>query len=184
MPFNFPPKRIVIIVSVTLTAGVMAGSHYNTHSGGGSNYLCLPHDPIYDIVKPGVDDWRAYLYGAEMEIRNMPESEWNNLHDQGPPCAVCLALQRPTILMIPARNVCPSSNWTLEYKGQLMANYHDFKRTEHICVDRNPEAIPRTAPDANGALLYLVEASCSHGNSLPCGPYISGHELTCAVCSL
>ena len=163
--------------------GVIAGSHY-THTGGGSNLLCLPLEPIYDLHQPGVQT-PSLIYGTEMETNYMTaDQEWKNLQDQGPPCAVCLALQKPTILMIPARNVCPSSNWTLEYSGQLMADHHTHKRNEYICVDRHPEVIPRTATDTNGALLYVVEAACTNANSLPCGPYISGHELTCAVCSL
>jgi len=45
------------------------------------------------------------------------------------------------------------------------------------------ETEPRENGDADldGAIFSFVEAKCG---ALPCGPYIDGYELTCAVCSL
>ena len=134
---------------------------------------------------PGKDNARAYIYGAEMEVfKTMPDPEWRGLHNNGPRCAVCVVPGRPTVLMIPARNVCPP-NWTREYYGQLVAERQDYHRTEHICLDRHPELNDGTTEiNADGALLHPVETICAKGNSLPCGPYVTGHELTCAVCSM
>ena len=53
-----------------------------------------------------------------------------------------------------------------------------------FAFDQHPEATPRTSSDANGVLLHAVEAICANGNSLNCGPYVNGYELSCAVCSM
>nr|XP_006813907.1 PREDICTED: uncharacterized protein LOC102809962 [Saccoglossus kowalevskii] len=94
---------------------------------------------------------------------------------------VCLVNSRSRVLMVPARNECPSEEWTREYHGYLMTQRHSFDRSEFICVDRYPEARPGSVDNHNGALLYPVEARCG---SLPRGPYIEGYEITCAVCTI
>ena len=82
--------------------------------------------------------------------------------------------------MMPARNDCPSG-WTEEYDGYLMAEYYSHGRqSDYICVDENAEYVHGTRANRDGALLYPVEARCG---SLPCRPYVSGRELTCAVCT-
>ena len=87
---------------------------------------------------------------------------------------------RGSMLMMPARNDCPSG-WTEEYKGYLMTAYHGHQHsTDFICVDGDPEYVPGSHANKNGALLYPVEGVCG---SLPCLPYVSGRELTCAVCT-
>ena len=154
----------------------MAGSHY-THNGGGSNYLCLPKDPIYDKIKAG-SQGSSYIYGVEYET-NQNNLFKNNLHDNEAPCAVCLTQSRSGHVMIPARNVCPSG-WTMEYKGYLMSEHYKHRRTEFICVDGDAEGVPETQSNLNGALLYFVESHCG---SLPCPPYTQGYELTCVVCT-
>ena len=155
----------------------MGGSWYN-HQGGGSNYLCLPLNPIFDRIIPG-DQGYSYIYGTEYEISGLNTFP-RNLHDHDAPCAVCHAESRGSHVMIPARNVCPSG-WTLEYKGYLMSAYVGHKgRTQFICVDENPEATTGSHGNENGALLHFVESHCG---SLPCPPYDNGKELTCVVCT-
>ena len=61
-----------------------------------------------------------------------------------------------------------------------MAERHNFHRTMYTCVDEAPDYTPGTHANHNGALFYFVEGQCG---SLPCQPYIAGHELTCAVCT-
>ena len=39
----------------------MGGERY-THTGGGVNYLCLPHNPKYDRYSDGNED-QGYIYG-------------------------------------------------------------------------------------------------------------------------
>ena len=84
------------------------------------------------------------------------------------------------MLMMPARNDCPSG-WTKEYHGYLMTAYYAHAHsTEFICVDGNPEYVHGSQQNRDGALLYPVEGRCG---SLPCLPYVEGRELTCAVCT-
>ena len=156
----------------------MAGSRYS-HYGGGSNYLCLPLNPIYEKFRAG-NQGSTYIYGTEYELSHQPSIFPKKLHDYDAPCAVCHSGSRGSHVMIPARNVCPAG-WTMEYKGYLMAGHHGHKgRSEFVCVDGNPTASLGSHVSHNGALLYFVEGSCG---SLPCGPYIQGHELTCVVCT-
>ena len=86
--------------------------------------------------------------------------------------------------MIPAKIQCPST-WTLEYSGYLMSAYKgdshavDY-RNMFECVDKNPDSIPGSASDVNGALFHHTEATCT---GMPCPPYNPQKELTCAVCT-
>lgn len=154
------------------------GGEWYAHTGGGSNYLCLPLDPIFDKITPGAQGY-SYIHGTEYEIgshTNIPSINQN--HDA--PCAVCYIESRGSHMMIPARNVCPSG-WTLEYKGYLMSAYLGHKgTTQYVCVDENAEGRTGSHSNENGALLHFVESSCG---SLPCPPYANGNELTCAVCT-
>ncbi|XP_028398310.1 short-chain collagen C4-like [Dendronephthya gigantea] len=163
-----------------LYSGVMAGSHY-THPGGGSNYLCLPLNPVFEKISGGSQG--GYIYGTEYEIYSAQKQIFpnSNLHDHDAPCAVCHSESRASHVMIPARNVCPSG-WTMEYKGYLMAEHHNNGkgRTQYICVDGKPEATIGSHVNKDGALLYFVESTCG---SIPCPPYVQGYELTCVVCT-
>ena len=159
--------------------GIMGGEHY-THHGGGANYLCLPHNPKYDKYKDG-HQYAGYVYGTEYEV-----SQYNGvpfkrkLQDHDAPCVVCFTKSRGSMLMMPARNDCPSG-WTEEYHGYLMTERHSHRHSsDFICVDGDPEYVPGSHADKNGALLYAVEGRCG---SLPCLPYVDGRELTCAVCT-
>ncbi|KAJ8047319.1 hypothetical protein HOLleu_06293 [Holothuria leucospilota] len=144
----------------------------------------MPEDPIYDEPMAGTSSQeRGYLYGAEYQTNTF--ANWNHLHDNNVPCAVCWTINRPSVMMVPSRNVCPGPEWTKEYSGYLFsARYNHEGRSEFVCMDRNAGAVPRSVHNANGALFYPVEGRCgSSGSGLPCGPYVDGYELTCAVCS-
>ncbi|CAB3977600.1 Hypothetical predicted protein [Paramuricea clavata] len=166
--------------TLEMYSGVMGGAHY-TNAGGGSNYLCLPLNPIYEKYVDG-DQQAAHMHGVEYQ----PLGEQNkifpdrNLDNDDAPCAVCHSKTRGSHMMIPARNICPAG-WTMEYKGYLMAEHYGHKRTQFICVDGDPEATHGSYKDLNGALLYFVEGYC--GSALPCPPYVHGRELTCVVCT-
>ena len=157
----------------------MGGEHY-THYGGGSQYLCLPRNPKYDKYQNGHQS-AGYVYGTEYEVSQYNGNPFpRNLHDHDAPCAVCFVQSRGSMLMMPARNDCPSG-WTEEYHGYLMTEHYGHKHSrEFICVDGNPEYVHGSKRDNNGALLYPVEGVCG---SLPCLPYVAGRELTCAVCT-
>ncbi|XP_022805963.1 short-chain collagen C4-like [Stylophora pistillata] len=157
--------------------GITGGDHYQ-HPGGGVNYLCLPKTPRYGRYKSG---WQhsGYVYGTEYEVSDF-NPFYRNLHNHDAPCVVCFAKSRSTMLMMPARNDCPSG-WVEEYDGYLMTEFYNHpKQRDYICVDKWAEYIPGTRANRDGALLYPVQGKCG---SLPCSPYVSGRELTCAVCT-
>ncbi|XP_020623243.1 short-chain collagen C4-like [Orbicella faveolata] len=157
--------------------GIIGGDGYN-HQGGGVNYLCLPTNPKYDKYKDGWQD-SGYVYGTEYEINTFNPFK-KNLHDHEAPCVVCFVKSRGSMLMMPARNDCPSG-WTEEYHGYLMTEYYNHKKQrDYICVDEDSEHVPGSQTNKNGALLYPVQGACG---ALPCLPYVNGRELTCAVCT-
>jgi hypothetical protein len=154
--------------------GYTAGSHY-THSGAAVNYLCLPKNPSWAKYDDGLQDNRAFVYGAEYQRSD----ESPHTHDHDVPCAVCKTPRAP-VRMIPARNEC-HNGWTLEYRGVLVAGYHKHTAaSEYVCLDESPESIEGGNADQNGILMYSVEGRCG---SLKCPPYIDGRELSCVVCS-
>ncbi|XP_035672335.1 collagen alpha-3(IV) chain-like [Branchiostoma floridae] len=167
--------------TVTVYSGMAGGAWYN-HKGGGSNYLCLPADPEWGWHKDGLQNSReSYMYGAEYQI-GLAGSPYDpgTIHDRNVPCAVCHSPSRRAQLMIPARQTCPGG-WTREYGGYLMTASHGHSRTEFVCMDGEPEALPGGEGNEDGALFYVVEARCG---SLPCPPYVEGRELTCVVCTV
>ena len=175
---------VFVIVGLIVVQGITAGSHY-THSGGGSNYLCMPRDPEWGKTTPGFQSG-GHLYGAEYEIpsSNDPFSKANaqSLHDNDVPCAVCHVASRSTKLMIPAKLTCPDG-WTKEYSGYLMAGHYTHKRSTYVCMDNAPEVIQGGGTNIDGALFYNTEATCG-GGPLPCPNYAEGWEITCVVCTL
>ena len=119
------------------------------------------------------------MYGAEYEVSSFNPLK-KNVHNYDAVCAVCFVKARGSMLMMPARNDCPSG-WTEEYHGYLMTEHYGHKKQrDYICVDEDAEYVPGTQANKNGALLYPVEGKCG---SLPCKPYVNGRELTCAVCT-
>eukprot|EP00058_Branchiostoma_floridae_P001981 XP_002587469.1 hypothetical protein BRAFLDRAFT_100149 [Branchiostoma floridae] len=132
----------------------VVGSGLWAHHGGGSDYQCLPMEDNMGSI--------------------------TNPQDYDVPCSVC-HVPRSAHVMIPARLSCPT-DWIKEYSGYLMSEKHDHNGNKNfICVDGAPNLRTGSNANLNGALLYLVEAQCG---SLPCGPYISGYELTCVVCTM
>ncbi|XP_068731400.1 uncharacterized protein [Montipora capricornis] len=159
--------------------GIIGGENH-LHQGGGVNYLCLPHNPKYDKYKDG-NQYAAHIFGTEYHVSQYNGDPFKrNLDDHDAPCVVCFVTSRGSMLMMPARNDCPSG-WTDEYHGYLMTAYHGHRHSsDFICVDGDPEYVPGSHANKNGALLHPVEGRCG---SLPCLPYVSGRELTCAVCT-
>ena len=154
--------------------GITGGSDYS-NPGGGANYVCLPKVPQY--MSTHVPSHYSYMVGAEYEVVN---GIFPGKHDHNPPCAVCYSSTKTVKLMIPARISCPSS-WTIEYKGYLMAEHYRSKKNRvYGCVDENPESIPGSSADTNGALFYFTVSTCS---GLPCPPYVNNRAITCVVCT-
>ena len=157
-------------------AGRAAGS-LRVNTGGTSDILCLPEQPEYMNFTQGLDA-RSTINGAEYKTNN--NQPLYDVHEQNVPCVICLATQRVSSLMIPARISCPDT-WTLEYSGYLMTGKRDQQgRRSATCVDKDPETVPGEAEDTDGTAFHHIKATC---NGIQCPPYDSDKELTCAVCT-
>ncbi|KAJ8038532.1 hypothetical protein HOLleu_15982 [Holothuria leucospilota] len=166
---------------------IAAGSRHRGLPGGGANILCLPPDPSFVNPVDGVGGTRAFLFSIEYQLSDYPAWQQNNFHDV--PCAVCKATGRFSHVMIPAKQTCPSSEWTLEYRGYLMAerSLSVHHKSMFVCVDHDPKIVSSSsaADNQNSGRLALVEGKCSTtGGGLPCDTYPDGKEFTCAVCTL
>ena len=170
-------------------SGITGGTPYN-HNGGGSNYLCLPEHPRYSptLTYRGQTDasdryasrYTSKVYGSEYEF------PLQGTHDHNVPCAVCHVSTRPTVMMIPAEYLCPST-WTREYYGYLMTESKgtssDIRRRAMFeCVDQDQESLRDSEGNTDGVVFYHTEAACAHGH-LPCPPYDNNKELNCVVCT-
>ena len=158
-------------------AGRVGGTWY-AQKGGAANHLCMPDDPDYLSYQPGVQGYNS-VFGAEYETYT--GAPLSAVHNHNVPCAVCYVSTRVAVTMIPAKTRCPST-WTLEYSGYLMseAKWSDRSRTMYECIDKNPDSVPGSVSNVDGAVFYHVEASC---NGMLCPPYDAQKELTCAVCT-
>lgn len=170
-----------------LYSGIAAGSRHRGLPGGGANILCLPPDPSFVNPVDGVGGTRAFLFSIEYQLSDYPAWQQNNFHDV--PCAVCKATGRFSHVMIPGKQTCPSSEWTLEYRGYLMAerSLSVHHKSMFVCVDHDPKIVSSSsaADSQNSGRLALVEGKCSTtGGGLPCDTYPDGKEFTCAVCTL
>src|SRR6218665_1473602 len=167
--------------SEVVHTGVAGGSWFD-HHGGGSNYLCLPLQPIWGSFNTGVEK-QAKIYVSEYQEPSgfgLNNNYYLPLQNNNVPCVVCRSQTRSSVMTVPARNKC-YSGWNTEYTGYLMAEKHSHRgRTEFVCMDGQPETVPNGYRDENGAPFYNVEGVCG---SLPCPPYVARRELTCAVCT-
>ena len=156
-----------------LYAGRAGGTFYTT-PGGAANKLCLPEDPDY-LLETARFSGQNIIHGAEYRFYgNLP-----NLWGYNVPCAVCYVSTRTSVLIIPAKTQCPLL-WTREYYGYLTAERDSHYRSSFECVDRNPEAIPGSSSNVEGALFYYVGGNC---NGLACPPYEDTRILSCTVCT-
>ena len=166
--------------SELIYSGYMAGGpERHTGSGSGSNYVCLPPNPVFaDFTE--FPNYRGLLFPVELETRENFEP-FASATDHDLTCAVCRAPRRSSHLVVPARNVCPPS-WTLEYHGYLMTSFHHYAlSTEYVCVDGQPDVVPNSGQDLEGSEIVFTEVPCDR--DLPCPPYDDSKELTCAVCT-
>ncbi|KAH3783558.1 hypothetical protein DPMN_161500 [Dreissena polymorpha] len=143
-------------------------------SGAALTTSAFRRNPCGAVKTPGI------IYGTEYETHPSVSPVFNHLHEHEVPCAVC-CVSTSNVLMVPGRNAC-YTGWTLEYAGYLMAErYTSPSNKNFVCVDSDAEpANCSSGGNEDGAYFYVVESSC---NPLKCPPYVSGRELTCAVCS-
>ena len=59
-----------------------------------------------------------------------------------------------------------------------MTEHLNHNRNSFECADKDPESIPGSAANTDGALFYHVESTC---NGLPCPPYDPQKEHTCCL---
>ena len=161
-----------------------AGGGWWSQTGGATNYLCMPDNPDYLQYDSRVQG-KNYVYGVEYQpVSGQPLSVNVNVLAHNVPCAVCMAVSRCSLVMIPGKTLCPVS-WTTEYVGYLMSAYDQPHRlaTTYECVDKDPESVPglnAAGWNSGGGIFGHVEASC---NGMACPPYVAGRELTCVVCT-
>ena len=157
-----------------------AGGSRHSQPGGATNHLCMPDNPDYLQYALGVQG-QNYVYGVEYRIA--AGQPLYDVIEHNAPCAVCMAVSRCYLLMIPAKTQCPT-NWTIEYVGYLMSEHYSHTHpTEYECVDKDPESVAGldgVGWGSGSSLLYHVEASC---NGMACPPYEAEKELTCVVCT-
>ena len=161
-------------------SGIVGGTLYNIQ-GGGAEKLCMPTDPDYLNGTTGTDILNRlpsspFIDGTEYEFYRGPRT---NVVDHNVPCAVCYASTKATMIMVPAKSVCPSS-WTREYYGYLTTEYKVHYRSSFDCIDVNPDVLAGGASSTNCALIYHVLSSC---NGFQCPPYQANRALSCAVCT-
>ncbi|KAK3099618.1 hypothetical protein FSP39_007088 [Pinctada imbricata] len=115
----------------TVYSGFAAGGWYN-YAGSGTNYLCLPRDPLFGNGSYAVSgSYVNYLYGVEYETNFFGDKS----QDEDAPCAVCQSTAGASILMIPGRNAC-YKGWTEQYKGYLASSYYSqTAQNEYVCVE-------------------------------------------------
>ena len=169
--------------STELVYSGRAGGSWWSQTGGATNYLCMPDDPDYLQYAPGAQG-ASFVYGVEYgPFSGQPFYVQPNVFAHNVPCAVCMAVSRCSLLMIPAKTQCPTS-WTREYVGYLMSGeQRHILPTTYECVDKDPESVPGlngVGWGSGSALFNHVEASC---NGMACPPYDREKELTCVVCT-
>ncbi|XP_062619108.1 uncharacterized protein LOC134280684 [Saccostrea cucullata] len=167
-----PPTATIIY------SGYAGGTHYY-YPGGAVEPLCLPKNPEWGRHNTEQNyAFRGVVFGAEYQTYT--DIIMSDLHDQDVPCVVCRTQNDKPVLVIPARKSC-SDGWKVEYWGYLMSGKHDHHAASTFtCMDAEPETLSGDGGNADGYLLYPVEARCG---SLKCPPYKNGAELLCVVCS-
>ena len=126
--------------STELVYSGRAGGSWWSQTGGATNYLCMPDNPDYLQYDSDVQG-RNYVFGVEYVAYNSQPLNVNpNVWGRNVPCAVCMAVSRCSLLMIPGKTSCPVS-WTTEYVGYLMSGGQGSTLpTTYECVDKDPNS--------------------------------------------
>ena len=160
-------------------SGRIGATRHNIE-GGSAEKLCLPDDPDYIPETADVTvTLPSRIYGVEYEFFVGPLA---NATEHNAPCAICFVPTRASVIMIPAKTVCPSS-WTREYYGYLTTELDSdtHHRSSFTCLDNSAEEIPGTRPNTGSAALLYYTISTCHG--LSCPPYENDRIVSCVVCT-
>ncbi|GFR01687.1 uncharacterized protein TNCT_248011 [Trichonephila clavata] len=165
-----------------LDTGHMAATS-NRGTGGASDYLCLPQNPVYPEEKPAFgNDASTFVTGVKYGLLDdHPFTDHNAryFYGKGVPCATCHLTNRTLVHVFPAEDVCPE-DWIYEYSGYLMAGSN--LPGAHICVNDAPEAYEENIEEQQAHSLTLVHIS-EMNEGLPKPPYEKKAAVKCIVCS-
>ena len=159
-------------------SGRVGGSRFNAE-GGSSDKICVPDNPDYIAETSGVTvPYNSTLQGAEYEFFAGPLV---SITEHNAPCAVCYVPRRGSVIMVPAKTMCPST-WTREYYGYLTTNAElpTHRRSSYTCLDVAPEVISGLNRNTNPSLFHYTVTNC---NGLSCPPFEISRILACAVCT-
>ncbi|MFT4628438.1 MAG: subtilisin-like proprotein convertase family protein, partial [Myxococcota bacterium] len=102
-------------------SGMMGAGYYN-HSGGSTDYYCLPESPEFLSYNDSAS-WGGIIYGTEYQTNRAGHPDnFDALNDYDGSCAVCLTNASVT-MMQPGRITCPDG-WNQEYQGYLMGEHY------------------------------------------------------------
>ena len=158
-------------------SGRAGGTRYNIQ-GGSAERICIPDNPDYIPETAGVTvPHLSRVRGVEYEFHSGPLA---NFTQHNAPCAICYVPTRATVIMVPAKTICPSS-WTREYYGYITTEADDqHYRSSYTCLDVNPEAVAGTSSGTNPSTFHYTVATC---DGLLCPPFENDRLLSCAVCT-
>ncbi|XP_052087130.1 rhamnose-binding lectin-like [Mytilus californianus] len=161
-------------------AGVMGGANFGG-TGSGSNFLCLPTNPVVGGSNFTLGTNKGAIFGTQL-ITDSAGPLSNSLDSLELTCALCQTKSAETTFMYPGSYVCPSG-FTVEYAGYLASEKATSGRTSkgYLCLDASPVTIDNSYSGDDTAKLYLVEGKCG---ALPCANYVDNNEIPCAICSM
>ena len=156
--------------------GIAAGSDFRSPAGS-SNIQCLPSDPQYDPKYKDVKVLNSFLTKAVLDDLSKPDIFGSEMYRAQLPCAVCETKKRVSKFVFPAATKCPSSGWTLEYKGFLVSDYNMHAggtihmdgnrhfRSTYECMDEHPVSThPGVASGfSEGGITFQINKSLMFG---------------------
>ena len=84
--------------------------------------LCLPDHPTWGNYTDGLDGYKGYIYGVEIDMIEPSHIFDHIVNEQDQPCVVCHTVYAVTH-MFPGRINC-FPGWSLQYAGYLMSSSH------------------------------------------------------------
>ena len=129
--------------AILFFTGIASAAH-ETHTGGGTNYQCLPLNPQFDGYSHS-GGYYSWMYGTEYQTPGSASTIPSGAGNQNVPCARCYS-RRSAVLMIPAHRSCPSG-WTHEYRGRYYVNYNSSSLF-YICYAVIPGLLSNISPKA------------------------------------
>ena len=89
--------------------GYTAGGGFHD-VGGGAGLLCLPDHPTWGSYTDGLNGYKGYIYGVEIDMLEPSHAFNHAVNQQDQPCVVCHS----------SFDCFPG--WSLQYAGYLMSS--------------------------------------------------------------